>query len=97
MGKIQEKRMEKGITQIELGKICSVSDRTVINWEAKDEILYLKDAVRVSKLLEIPLHNLCKGARTPKIKKQIESNEPSTQEGLLKTPDVLYQHQRFPE
>lgn len=85
MGKIQEKRMEKGITQIELGKICSVSDRTVINWEAKDEILYLKDAVKVSKLLDIPLHNLCKSVRTPKIKKQREYNESSAQEGVLQS------------
>ena len=80
MGKIQDKRVEKGFTQVELGKICSVSDRTVINWEAKDEILYLRDAVKVSRLLDIPLHNLCKSVRTPKVKKQ---RDPFQQEDVL--------------
>ena len=73
MGKIQDKRVEKGFTQVEIGKICSVSDRTVINWEAKDEVLYLKDAVKVSRLLDIPLHNLCKSVRTPKVRKLRDS------------------------
>jgi len=66
MGKIQDKRNAMGYTQVEFAKMCAVTDRTVINWEARDEVLYLKDALRASDILEMPVRELCRKPRTPK-------------------------------
>jgi transcriptional regulator with XRE-family HTH domain len=33
MNKLKEKRIEKGLTQMELARLCGVSINTVIRWE----------------------------------------------------------------
>lgn len=74
---INEKRKEKGMTQLQLAQVLNISNRAVSKWENGDgfpDITLLPD---ISKALDITIDELLTGIKPKPIIKTVESNESS--------------------
>jgi len=56
--RIRSSRERRGLTTTELGAAVGVSDRTIVRYEATDYVPKLKTAMRIAKVLEIPVEDL---------------------------------------
>lgn len=51
--KLKELRKEKGLTQLELSKICSTSKTTICQWETSKQEPSLNDVVLIAKYFNV--------------------------------------------
>lgn len=57
--KIKELRLERGLTKVQLAKELGVSSRTIIRWEKDMMSMSLKHAIKMAKIFQIKLDELC--------------------------------------
>lgn len=57
--KIKELRLERGLTKVQLAKELGVSSRTIIRWEKDMMSMSLKHAIKMAKIFQITLDELC--------------------------------------
>lgn len=56
--KINELRLERGLTKVQLAKELGVNKRTILRWEQDMMSMSLKNAVKVADFFEISLDEL---------------------------------------
>lgn len=56
--KIEELRLERGLTKVQLAKELGVNKRTILRWENDMMSMSLKNAVKVAELFGISLDEL---------------------------------------
>lgn len=62
---IADKRKEKGLTQIQLGELLNVSNRTISKWEKGDGLPDIAILPELSRVLEITIDELLTGQAPP--------------------------------